>query len=74
VRGEAVMPLAAFARMNEEREREGLRRRSIRATPPRDAAHAGFKDRRQPAARFYAYFLLVEGEYWPQGQRPRWMR
>jgi DNA ligase (NAD+) len=70
VRGEAVMPEAAFLRLNEEREREGL----APAVNPRNAA-AGTLRTLEPkivANRrldFYAYFLLVEGEYWPQGQR-----
>jgi DNA ligase (NAD+) len=70
VRGEAVMPEAAFLRLNEEREREGL----PPAVNPRNAA-AGTLRTLEPgivASRrldFYAYFLLVEGEYWPRGQR-----
>jgi DNA ligase (NAD+) len=70
VRGEAVMPDAAFLRLNEEREREGL----PAAVNPRNAA-AGTLRTLEPkivANRrldVYAYFLLVEGEYWPQGQR-----
>jgi len=70
VRGEAVMPEAAFQRLNEEREREGL----AAAVNPRNAA-AGTLRTLEPgvvASRrldFFAYFLLVEGEYWPQGQR-----
>jgi DNA ligase (NAD+) len=70
VRGEAVMPLAAFQRLNEERESEGL----APAVNPRNAA-AGTLRTLEPkivANRrldVYAYFLLVNGEYWPQGQR-----
>jgi DNA ligase (NAD+) len=70
VRGEAVMPLAGFLRLNEEREREGL----APAVNPRNAA-AGTLRTLEPkivANRrldVYAYFLLVEGDYWPQGQR-----
>ena len=70
VRGEAVMPEAAFLRLNEEREREGL----APAVNPRNAA-AGTLRTLEPsivASRrldFYAYFLLVDGEYWAQGQR-----
>ncbi len=70
VRGEAVMPEAAFLRLNEEREREGL----PPAVNPRNAA-AGTLRTLEPSIvanrrlDFYAYFLLVEGEYWPQGQR-----
>ena len=70
VRGEAVMPEAAFQRLNEEREQEGL----PPAVNPRNAA-AGTLRTLEPGivARrrldLYAYFLLVEGEYWPRGQR-----
>ena len=69
VRGECVMPQAAFLRMNEEREREGL----APAVNPRNAA-AGTLRTLEPSIVanrrlvFYAYFLLVNGEYWPQGQ------
>jgi DNA ligase (NAD+) len=69
VRGECVMPQAAFERLNEEREREGL----PPAVNPRNAA-AGTLRTLEPgivASRrlvFYAYFLLVNGDYWPQGQ------
>jgi len=70
VRGEAVMPEAAFERLNEEREQQGL----PPAVNPRNAA-AGTLRTLEPGVvanrrlDFYAYFLLVEGEYWPQGQR-----
>jgi DNA ligase (NAD+) len=69
-RGEAVMPLAAFERLNEEKEQLGL----PTAVNPRNAA-AGVLRTLDPTivARrrldFYAYFLLVDGEYWPHGQR-----
>jgi DNA ligase (NAD+) len=69
VRGEAVMPEKAFERLNEEREQQGL----TPAVNPRNAA-AGTLRTLEPgivATRglvFYAYFLLVDGEYWPQGQ------
>jgi DNA ligase (NAD+) len=70
VRGEAVMPIAAFQRMNEDREAEGL----APAVNPRNAAAGTLRtvDPKIVARRrldVYAYFLLVEGEYWPQGQR-----
>jgi DNA ligase (NAD+) len=70
VRGEAVLPLTAFQRMNEEREREGL----APAVNPRNAAAGTLRtlDSKVVARRrldVYAYFLLVEGEYWPHGQR-----
>jgi DNA ligase (NAD+) len=70
VRGEAVMPEAAFLRLNEEREQQGL----PPAVNPRNAA-AGTLRTLEPSIvanrrlDFYAYFLLVEGAYWPQGQR-----
>jgi DNA ligase (NAD+) len=69
VRGEAVMPEAAFERLNAEREQLGL----PPAVNPRNAA-AGTLRTLEPgivATRglvFYAYFLLTNGEYWPQGQ------
>jgi DNA ligase (NAD+) len=70
VRGEAVMPEKAFLRLNEERESEGL----PPAVNPRNAAAGTLRtlDSNIVAKRrldIYAYFLLVEGEYWPQGQR-----
>ena len=70
VRGEAVMPEKAFLRLNEERESEGL----PPAVNPRNAAAGTLRtlDSSIVARRrldVYAYFLLVEGEYWPQGQR-----
>jgi DNA ligase (NAD+) len=70
VRGEAVMPEAAFERLNEEREQQGL----PPAVNPRNAA-AGTLRTLEPSVvanrrlDFYAYFLLVDGEYWPQGQQ-----
>jgi DNA ligase (NAD+) len=70
VRGEAVMPEAAFLRLNEERESEGL----APAVNPRNAA-AGTLRTLEPGIvanrrlDFYAYFLITGGEYWPQGQR-----
>jgi len=69
VRGEAVMPAAAFERLNEEREEQGL----PLAVNPRNAA-AGTLRTLDPATvanrrlDFYAYFLLVNGDYWPYGQ------
>jgi DNA ligase (NAD+) len=70
VRGEVVMPEAAFLRLNEEREQQGL----APAVNPRNAA-AGTLRTLEPSIvanrrlDFYAYFLLIDGEYWPQGQR-----
>jgi DNA ligase (NAD+) len=70
VRGEVVMPEAAFLRLNEEREQQGL----PPAVNPRNAA-AGTLRTLEPgivANRrlvFFAYFLLVNGDYLEQGQR-----
>jgi DNA ligase (NAD+) len=69
VRGEVVMPEGAFELLNEERERDGL----PPAVNPRNAA-AGTLRTLEPSIVanrrlvFFAYFLLIEGEYWPQGQ------
>jgi DNA ligase (NAD+) len=69
VRGEVVLPEAAFLRLNEEREQQGL----AAAVNPRNAA-AGTLRTLEPSIVanrrlvFFAYFLLVEGEYWPRGQ------
>ena len=69
VRGEVVMPQAAFVRLNEEREKQGL----TPAVNPRNAA-AGTLRTLEPgivAQRglvMYAYFLLTEGEYLAAGQ------
>ncbi len=69
VRGEVVMPEGAFELLNQERERDGL----PLAVNPRNAA-AGTLRTLEPgivAKRrlvFFAYFLLVNGEYWPKGQ------
>ena len=69
VRGEVVMPEAAFLRLNEERERQGL----PLAVNPRNAA-AGTLRTLEPgivANRglvFFAYFLLVNGDYLLQDQ------
>lgn len=70
VRGEAVMPEAAFLRLNEEREQQGL----TLAVNPRNAAAGTLRtlDPITVANRrldVYAYFLLIEAEFWPQGQR-----
>jgi len=64
VRGEVIMPIASFERMNEERERQNL----SKFANPRNAA-AGTIRMLEPnivAERrldFYAYFLLVDGRY-----------
>ena len=70
VRGEVVMPEAAFQRLNEEREQQGL----PPAVNPRNAA-AGTLRTLEPSIVanrrlvFLSYFLLVNGEYLEQGQR-----
>ncbi len=69
VRGEVVMPEAAFQRLNEEREREGL---PVFVNPRNSAA--GTLRTLEPSIVanrrlvFFAYFLLVEGEYFAAGQ------
>ncbi len=69
VRGECVMPEAAFKRMNEEREREGL----PAFVNPRNSA-AGTLRTLEPSIVanrrlvFFAYFLLIDGEYYAAGQ------
>ncbi|HUV68671.1 MAG TPA: NAD-dependent DNA ligase LigA [Terracidiphilus sp.] len=69
IRGEVVMPEAAFLRMNEEKEQEGL----PPAVNPRNAA-AGTLRTLEPSIvanrslTFFAYFLLVDGEYFATGQ------
>lgn len=66
-RGEIIMPIASFERMNEDRERQNL----SRFANPRNAA-AGTIRMLEPnivAQRrldFYAYFLLVDGRYYPE--------
>lgn len=62
VRGEVVMPLAAFQRMNEEREKQGL----AKFANPRNAAAGTIRTLEpnvvaQRRLDFYSYFLLVEG-------------
>ncbi len=69
IRGEVVMPEAAFQRMNEEREREGL---PVFINPRNSAA--GTLRTLEPSIVanrqlvLFAYFLLVEGEYFAAGQ------
>ena len=69
VRGEVVMPAAAFLRLNEEREKQGL----TLAVNPRNAA-AGTLRTLEPSIvaqrrlDVYGYFLLIEGEYLAAGQ------
>jgi DNA ligase (NAD+) len=69
VRGEVVMPEAAFDRLNQEREELGL---PVFVNPRNSAA--GTLRTLEPsivASRrlvFFAYFLLVNGEYFAAGQ------
>jgi DNA ligase (NAD+) len=69
VRGETVMPLQAFEKMNKEREAEGL----TPAVNPRNAA-AGTLRTKEPSVvaqrrlDVYAYFLLTQGDYAAMGQ------
>jgi DNA ligase (NAD+) len=70
VRGEVVMSRAAFDRMNEEREQQGLQL----AVNPRNAA-AGTLRTLDPSIvssrrlDFYGYFLLRDGLYWHASQQ-----
>jgi DNA ligase (NAD+) len=62
VRGEVLMPLSAFERMNEDREKQSL----ARFANPRNAAAGAVRtlDANVTAARrldFFSYFLLVDG-------------
>jgi len=62
VRGEVLMPLAAFTRMNDERERQSL----SKFANPRNAAAGAVRvlDPDVTASRrldFFSYFLLVDG-------------
>jgi DNA ligase (NAD+) len=65
-RGEVVMPLASFERMNEDRERQNL----PRFANPRNAAAGTIRVLEpnivaQRRLDFYSYFLLVDGRYFP---------
>jgi DNA ligase (NAD+) len=67
VRGEVIMPLTAFERMNEDRESQGL----SKFANPRNAAAGTIRVLEpnivaQRRLDFYAYFLLVEGNYFPE--------
>jgi DNA ligase (NAD+) len=69
VRGEVVMPEKAFLKTNEEREREGF----APFVNPRNSAAGAVRtlDPNLVASRglvFFAYFLLVEGDYLAAGQ------
>jgi DNA ligase (NAD+) len=67
VRGEVIMPAASFERMNEERERQNL----SKFANPRNAAAGTIRVLEpnivaQRRLDFYAYFLLVDGKYFPE--------
>jgi DNA ligase (NAD+) len=69
IRGEIVMPLATFKKANAEREAAGL----APAANPRNFAAGTIRtlDPNIVAQRrldFYAYFLILNGEYNPAGQ------
>jgi len=70
VRGEVVMSEAAFERLKEEFINKGedppvnLRNAAAGALRTHDSSTVA-----QRGLDFYAYFLLVEGDYWPHGQR-----
>lgn len=69
IRGEVVMPLESFRKANAEREAAGL----APAANPRNFAAGTLRtlDTKVVASRrldFYAYFLLLNGEYNPAGQ------
>jgi len=69
VRGETVMPLKAFEKMNKDREAEGL----SPAVNPRNAAAGTLRTMdpgivAQRRLDVYAYFLLTKGEYVAMGQ------
>ncbi|MGH9556408.1 MAG: NAD-dependent DNA ligase LigA, partial [Terriglobales bacterium] len=66
VRGEVIMPLAAFRRLNEEREQQGL----AKFANPRNAAAGTIRTLEpnvvaQRRLDFYSYFLLVDGRNAP---------
>ena len=67
VRGEVVMPLAAFKRMNEDRATQNL----ATFANPRNAAAGTIRVLEpnivaQRRLDFYSYFLLVNGKYYPE--------
>src|SRR5882724_4549713 len=73
VRGEIIMPLAAFAAMNAERERQEL----SKFANPRNAAAGTIRVLEpnivaQRRLDFYAYFLLVNGKYDPEKHSDAW--
>jgi DNA ligase (NAD+) len=67
VRGEVVIPLLAFERLNEDRERHEL----SKFANPRNAAAGTIRVLEpnivaQRRLDFYAYFLLVDGKFYPE--------
>jgi DNA ligase (NAD+) len=67
VRGEVIMPLEAFERMNEDRESQGL----AKFANPRNAAAGTIRVLEpnivaQRRLDLFAYFLLVNGKYFPE--------
>jgi DNA ligase (NAD+) len=67
VRGEVIMPLVAFERMNEDRERQEL----SKFANPRNAAAGTIRVLEpnivaQRRLDFYSYFLLVDGKLYPE--------
>ena len=76
VRGEVVLPQAAFVKMNEERVAAGM----AAAANPRNAAAGTIRTLEpnivaQRRLDFYAYFLLQDGEtLLPMHSRVRWRR
>src|SRR5579864_3328246 len=66
VRGEVIMPIRSFERMNEDREAQGL----PKFANPRNAAAGTIRVLEpnivaQRRLDYFAYFLLVEGRYFP---------
>ena len=69
VRGEVVLPQKAFAKMNEEREAQGI----APAANPRNAAAGTIRTLEpnvvaQRRLEFFAYFLLRDGEFFIEDQ------
>src|SRR5215475_12099322 len=67
VRGEVIMPLQGFERMNEDREAQGL----AKFANPRNAAAGTIRVLEpnivaQRRMDLFAYFLLVDGKYFPE--------
>src|SRR5215831_11318002 len=66
-RGEVIMPLTSFERMNKDREAQGL----TKFANPRNAAAGTIRVLEpnivaQRRLDFFAYFLLVDGNYFPE--------